>query len=162
MAISLTKKVLGKDVLKFKLDYGYTVPEVCSLFGLSNLNHWSYITGEDSENEMVPYQISVLYILYNLYPDLIQLPTWVEVKTTYDNFNKSMGDNKISQGAFSKMLGRNSTAYNKWTREGVSPSGTTRALINALYRLATEYGAEEVQKFRKIAEAQGKRYDLVF
>ena len=157
--VSHGKNVRGKDLLRFKEEYHFTVPEICAAIGFSNVNHWFILTGE-KENELVPYQIAVLYILYSEYPDLIQFPGWVDLEQTYDSFNKSFGDNeRMAKTRFSKMLGRNSTAYSKWTKDGVAPSGTTKALVQALSRLAEEYGSEEVKKFRKIAEAQAKKYD---
>lgn len=156
--ISPGKSVRGKDLLKFKEDYHFTVPEICAAIGFSNVNHWFVLTGENA-NELVPYQLAVLYILYSEYPDLIQFPGWVDLEKTYDTFNDCFSDEEhMTKTNFSKMLGRNSTAYSKWTNDGVAPSGTTKALVQALSRLADEYGSEEVKRFRKIAEAQSKKY----
>jgi len=153
-----SKLVSGNDIDDFKKANDWTVPQACTAFGFSNINVWMNVIRLRSEP--VPYQVAVLYLIFHEYPELIGFPQEVDPIEALASFNKVFkNDPQMSRTDFSKLMGRSGTAVSKWV-EGSAPSGTTKVLLSVLDELLTNYKYEDVEKFRRIAEAQAQRYDI--
>lgn len=122
------RPVLGKDLDAIRQSYGLTTTDACFLFGLS-MTRWMHAVRRDFDLPLADTSLAVLARFMDKYPELFLLPKFPEPSDVFEKIRAVKGYDQLSSRHFSLILGADSTAANRWLKQGGRQSPSVVRLL---------------------------------
>jgi len=122
------RPVLGKDLDAIRQSYGITTTDACFLFGLS-MTRWMHAVRRDPDLPLADTSLAVLARFMDKYPELYLLPKFPEPSDVFEKIRGVKGYDELNSRHFSLILGAESTAANRWLKQGGRQSPSVVRLL---------------------------------